>query len=213
MREVAVIGAGMTRFGKHMDRSMKDLAREAIEAALHSAGVAKEAVEAAAVGNAVAGLITGKNVFAVRWSCAIWASEAFRSSIRKMLAPAPPPLFIWRGCTSLPVCTTWCLVGMEKLFHPDKKRTFEAIGSAIDLEIADEFARRMSGEQSVGAGESRSVFMDLCQSCTATYGAYGTTKEQFARIAAKNHSNGSLNPHANIKRPYNGRSASGAAHR
>ncbi len=39
MRQVAVIGAGMTRFGKHVDRSMKDLAREAVEGALRSAGV------------------------------------------------------------------------------------------------------------------------------------------------------------------------------
>jgi len=39
MREVAVIGAGMTRFAKHLDRSMKDLAREAVEGALHASGV------------------------------------------------------------------------------------------------------------------------------------------------------------------------------
>ncbi|MBI3301504.1 MAG: thiolase family protein, partial [Deltaproteobacteria bacterium] len=52
MRQVAVIGAGMTRFGKHVDRSMKDLAREAVEHALRSAGVEKDAVEAATVGNA-----------------------------------------------------------------------------------------------------------------------------------------------------------------
>ena len=36
MRQVALVGAGMTRFGKHVDRSMKDLAREAIEGALQS---------------------------------------------------------------------------------------------------------------------------------------------------------------------------------
>jgi hypothetical protein len=34
MRDVAVVGAGMTRFTKHIDRSMKDLAREAVENAL-----------------------------------------------------------------------------------------------------------------------------------------------------------------------------------
>lgn len=50
MQQVAAIGAGMTRFGKHLDRSMKDLAREAVEVALHSAGIEKDAIEAAAVG-------------------------------------------------------------------------------------------------------------------------------------------------------------------
>ena len=43
-------------------------------------------------------------------------------------------------------------VGMEKLFHPDKKKTFNAIGSAIDLELADEFARQMSGNKLPGLG-------------------------------------------------------------
>ena len=39
MTDVYVLGAGMTRFGKHQEHSMKDLAREAIEGALRSAGV------------------------------------------------------------------------------------------------------------------------------------------------------------------------------
>ena len=88
-------------------------------------------------------------------------------------------------------------VGMEKLFHPDKQRTFQAIGSAIDLEQAESFAREMSGEQSAGAGQSRSVFMDYYANLARQHmQRYGTTQEQFARIAAKNHTNGSLNPHA-----------------
>jgi len=93
-------------------------------------------------------------------------------------------------------------VGMEKLFHPDKKKTFNAIGSAIDLELADEFARQMSGEQAAGAGESRSVFMDYYANLARAHMArHGTTREQFARVAAKNHTNGSLNPHAQFQTP------------
>jgi acetyl-CoA acetyltransferase len=203
MRQVAVVGAGMTRFGKHIDRSMKDLAREAIEAALRSAGAEKEAVEAAAVGNAVAGLITGQ--------------ECIRGQVvlRDMGIGGIPVINTENACASASTAfhLAWLYVasglydmvlavGMEKLFHPDKKKTFTAIGSAIDLEIADEFARQMSGEQSVGAGESRSVFMDYYANLARQHMArYGTTKEQFARIAAKNHSNGSLNPHAQFQTP------------
>ncbi len=203
MRQVAVVGAGMTRFGKHIDRSMKDLAREAVEAALRSAGVEKDAVEAAAVGNAVAGLITGQ--------------ECIRGQVvlRDMGIGGIPVINTENACASASTAfhLAWLYVasgmydmvlavGMEKLFHPDKKKTFEAIGSAIDLEIADEFARQMSGEQSAGAGESRSVFMDYYANLARQHMArYGTTKEQFARIAAKNHSNGSLNPHAQYQTP------------
>ena len=60
MRQVAIVGAGMTRFAKHLDRSMKDLTREAVDACLASSGVDKNRLEAAAVGNAMAGLLTGQ---------------------------------------------------------------------------------------------------------------------------------------------------------
>lgn len=203
MRQVAVVGAGMTRFGKHQDRSMKDLAREAVEHALRTAGIEKETIEAAAVGNAVAGLITGQ--------------ECIRGQVvlREMGIGGIPVINTENACASSSTAfhlawlyvasgmyDTVLAVGMEKLFHPDKKRTFEAIGSAIDLELADEFARQMSGEQAAGAGESRSVFMDYYANLARTHMArYGTTREQFARIAAKNHTNGSLNPHAQFQTP------------
>jgi len=203
MRQVAVIGAGMTRFGKHVDRSMKDLAREAVEGALRSAGVKKDAIEAAAVGNAVAGLITGQ--------------ECVRGQVvlREMGIGGIPVINTENACASASTAfhLAWLYVasgmydvvlavGMEKLFHPDKKRTFEAIGSGIDVELADEFARQMSGEQSAGAGEARSVFMDYYANLARQHMTrYGTTREQFARIAAKNHTNGSLNPHAQYQTP------------
>jgi acetyl-CoA acetyltransferase len=203
MREVAVVGAGMTRFGKHQDRSMKDLAREAVENALRSAQVEQGAIEAAAVGNAVAGLITGQ--------------ECIRGQVvlREMGIGGIPVINTENACASSSTAfhiawlyvasgmyDTVLAVGMEKLFHPDKKRTFTAIGSAIDLELGDEFARQMSGEQSSGAGESRSVFMDYYANLARQHMArYGTTREQFAQIAAKNHTNGSLNPHAQFQTP------------
>ncbi len=198
MRQVAVVGAGMTRFGKHMDRSMKDLAREAIENALQAAGVEKNAIEAAAVGNAVAGLITGQ--------------ECIRGQVvlRELGIGGIPVINTENACASSSTAfhLAWLYVasgmydmvlalGMEKLFHADKKRTFQAIGSAIDVEQAESFAREMSGEQSAGAGKSRSVFMDYYANLARQHmDRYGTTQEQFARIAAKNHTNGSLNPHA-----------------
>ena len=62
MRDVAIIGAGMTNFGKFLDRSMKDLAAEAVNGALDSGGVDKSKLEVAVVGNATAGLITGQEM-------------------------------------------------------------------------------------------------------------------------------------------------------
>lgn len=38
MREVAVVGVGMTKFGKYLDKGIKDLVRECVEEALGDAG-------------------------------------------------------------------------------------------------------------------------------------------------------------------------------
>ena len=208
MREVAVIGAGMTRFGKHMDRGMKDLAREAIEGALNSSGVDKNTLEAVAVGNAMAGLITGQ--------------ECIRGQVvlREMGIGGVPVINTENACASAATAfhIAWLYVasgmydmvlalGMEKLFHEDKGKSFAAIGSAIDVELMQQTLEKMktatkdaSGE--AGAGKSRSMFMDFYAEFARDHmRKYGTTKEHYAKIAAKNHTNGSLNPHAQFQTP------------
>jgi len=60
MRDVYIIGAGMTPFGKHMDKNMKTLAAEAVNASLQHAGLTKEVIQTAVVGNAYQGIVTGQ---------------------------------------------------------------------------------------------------------------------------------------------------------
>jgi acetyl-CoA acyltransferase len=205
MRDVAVIGAGMTRFGKFLERSMKDLAREAVQEALKTAGVEQQALEAALVGNAMAGLISGQ--------------ECIRGQVvlREMGIGGIPVVNTENACASSATAfhLAWLYVasglydivlalGMEKLYHEDKKRSFQAIGSAVDVEFMQQLIAAMKsqskpeGEGKPGEpGKSRSMFMDFyAMFARAHMEKYGTTKEQFAKIAVKNHYNGSLNPHA-----------------
>ena len=68
MRHVFIIGVGMTQFGKHMDRSLRDLGREACINALRDAGINPKKIEAGYCGNALAPAIqgetgVGQNVF------------------------------------------------------------------------------------------------------------------------------------------------------
>src|SRR5512139_166779 len=55
-----VAGVGMTRFGKMLDRGLKSIGAEAVEAAIKYAGITGADIEAAFVGNAAAGLVTGQ---------------------------------------------------------------------------------------------------------------------------------------------------------
>ncbi|MCI0783110.1 MAG: thiolase family protein [Chloroflexi bacterium] len=216
MRDVAIIGAGMTDFGKFLDRGMKDLAREAVQGALDSAGIDKSKLETAVVGNATAGLITGQEM--IRGQVAL----------RDMGIGGIPIINTENACasssTAFHVAWTYVAsgmydvalaVGMEKLYHEDKTRSFKAIGSAVDIEwlqqmqeaaaAAKEAKAKDQDNPSVaeGAGEKRSMFMDFYAAFARSHmERYGTTKEQFARIAVKNHYHGSLNPHAQYREVY-----------
>ena len=55
-----IAGVGMTTFGKHMDRGLKSLGAEAVQAALADAGIEGKDLDAAYVGNASAGVVTGQ---------------------------------------------------------------------------------------------------------------------------------------------------------
>jgi len=211
MRDVAVIGAGMTNFGKFLDRSMKDLAAEAVKGALDSAGIDKSKLEAAVVGNATAGLITGQ--------------EMIRGQVvlREIDIGGIPIINTENACASSSTAfhLAWLYiasgmydvalaVGMEKLYHEDKRRSFQAIGAAVDVEWVQVRMKKDGdgdgGEQPApdeGAGEKRSMFMDFYAAFARQHmQRYGRTKEQFGRVAVKNHFHGSLNPHAQYREVY-----------
>ena len=57
-----VAGVGMSKFGKHLDKTLKGLAGEAIQMALRDAGLNKSDIQAAWMGNAAAGVVTGQEM-------------------------------------------------------------------------------------------------------------------------------------------------------
>ncbi|HZP41796.1 MAG TPA: thiolase family protein [Candidatus Binatia bacterium] len=189
MRDVAILGVGMTRFGKFLERSLKELAREAVDAALASAGLGREAVQAAVVGNAMAGLMSGQ--------------ECVRGQVvlREIGIGGIPVVNTENACasssTALHLGWLWVasglhdvvlVLGMEKLFHADKQRSFRALAGAADVDAIAAYP------------ETRSMFMDYYADLTRAHmRRFGTTPEQFAAVAVKNHWHGSLNPNAQYR--------------
>jgi acetyl-CoA acetyltransferase len=199
----------MTRFGKYIDRGLKDLSREAVDAALQRGGMDKSRIEAAVVGNAMAGLIVGQ--------------ECIRGQVvlREMGIGGIPVINTENACASSStafhlawlyvasgMCDVALALGMEKLYHEDKRRSYQAIGAAVDVEVVRQIMAQLAAAPKKeggggGAGESRSMFMDLYAMAARSHmRRYGTTKEQFGRVAVKNHYHGSLNPHAQYRERY-----------
>ena len=199
MRPVRVLGVGMTRFGKFLDRGLKSLGREAVEASLADAGVAASGIEAAYVGNAVAGLITGQETIrgqVVLNAMGIGGIPVF--NVDNACASASSALHLaWLAIASGQHECVLAL-GVEKMTHPDKRRTFDAISSGLDVEAAAEEAE--SHGVGSGAGETRSVFMDYyANSIRAYMSRYGLTRRHIAEVSAKNHRHASMNPYAQYR--------------
>ena len=205
MRDVAIIGVGMTRFGKMPDKSIKDLVREAVTDALSDCRLEIPDIEAAYVGSAAAGLMTGQEQIRAQVTLSAMGIEGI------------PMYNIENACASSSTAfsTAWTavgaglydcalVVGFEKLYDADKKKSFAALGSAVDVELVkkflEDFAKSQKSKEKIlseGAGEKKSIFMDMYAYYTRMYmERYNLTQEHFAKIAVKSHKNGAKNPHA-----------------
>ena len=63
MRDVAVIGVGMTKIGKFPDRMLSAMGREAVLAAIKDAGIPPKEIQAAYSGNLLGGSLLGQRIF------------------------------------------------------------------------------------------------------------------------------------------------------
>ena len=204
-----VAGVGMTRFGKQMDKTLKRLAGEAIQLALADAGLDKSALQAAWMGNAAAGIVTGQEM--IRGQVALREMGIGRIPVVNVENACASSSTAFQQACAMVTAGLYDVVlacGSEKLFHEDKLRSLGAFTSAVDVEDPDgalNVLKRMSAEigeplDAAGAGVTRSIFMDIYAVMAKKHmKKYGSTKQHFAMVAAKNSFHGSMNPRAQFQ--------------
>ncbi|MBV1919467.1 MAG: thiolase family protein, partial [Pseudomonadales bacterium] len=62
MPNIYVVGVGMTPFGRHMDKTIKQLVANAVNDALTDAGVERQQIQEAYYGNCVQGYMDGQHM-------------------------------------------------------------------------------------------------------------------------------------------------------
>lgn len=209
MKTNAIIaGGGMTAFGKFPTRTLKDLAGEAIKAALADAGLETADIEAAYMGNAAAGTITGQVCVpgeVVLRALGIGGIPVI--NVENACATASTALNQAAAMVTAGLYDVVLAVGYEKLVHEDKARTFSVFSGAVDVSDMDGLAalvdRKMKAvglQGDVAGAASRSLFMDIyATEAVAHMKAYGTTREQLAAVPAKNSRHGAHNPRAQFR--------------
>jgi acetyl-CoA C-acetyltransferase len=178
MREVAIIGVGMNKWGELWEKSLRDVFVEAALLALDDAGVEK--VDSLVVGCMSSGLFVGQ--------------EHLSSLLADYLGQVPVPAArVESACASggLALRTGFIEVasgmsdvvlvgGVEKMTDVCGHEATYALGTAADQEYECYHGITFPGLYALMA--------------RAHMEKYGTTREQLAMVAVKNHANGSLNP-------------------
>jgi len=204
-----VAGVGMTHFGKHLETGLKAIGAEAVQLAIKDAGITLDDIQAAYVGNAAAGLVTGQ--------------ECIRGQVilRSIGMGRIPVVNVENACASGSTAVQQAAMmvsagaydivlalGAEKLYSEDRKKSFAAFSGGVDVEMVQAImaslqqkaAQEGASAGTAGAGEKRSMFMDIYAEVARSHmEKYGTTAEQFAMVSAKNSFHGSLNPRAQFR--------------
>jgi acetyl-CoA acetyltransferase len=189
MRDVYVAGTGMTLFAKQPGRSLKDLTAEAVRTALADAALDVGDVQACWFGNAVAGSITGQEMVAAQVTLRpLGLGGIPMFNVENACASASSAFHLAWQSVAAGVCDVALAVGAEKMTHPDKARSFAAIGGSIDVESVPDADAQPS---------DRSFLMDLYAEAAVAYmEATGATVQDFAEVVVKNQRHGALNPMA-----------------
>lgn len=180
MRDVAIIGIGMIKWGELWEKSLRDMCVEAALNCLNDAGA--DRVDAITIGTMSSGLFTGqehlasmipdylgmKNVPAVRVESACASGGlAVRTAFMEVAS----------GMSDYVLA-----IGVEKMTDVSGGEATYALATAADQEYEGFHGVTFPG-----------LYAMLARAHSERY---GTTREQLAQVAVKNHHNGSMNPHA-----------------
>ncbi len=205
MREVAIVGAGIIKFDKYPEKGIKDLVREPVELALKDAGIDSKKIDAAYVGSAAPGIMTGQEQIKAQVTLSAMGIDTIPMyNVENACASSSSALHLAWTSVGAGLYDCALVVGFEKLYDQDKLKSFMALGTAVDIENVDKFLADFEKKQksdvkilSKDSGKSKSIFMDMYAYYTRLYtDKFGLTQDHFVKLSVKSHKNGALNPHA-----------------
>ncbi|MGD9900459.1 MAG: beta-ketoacyl synthase N-terminal-like domain-containing protein, partial [Calditrichaceae bacterium] len=179
-REVAIIGIGYSKWGELWEQSLRDIFVEAALNAIDDAGVDK--VDSMYIGNMSGGLFNGQEHIASLM--ADYLGVAPIPSTRVESACSSGSLAVKMGYmdVALGLSDVVLVGGVEKMTDVDTDEATYALASAADQDFEVYHGITFPGLYAMMAR----MHMEK----------YGTTREQLAQVAVKNHFHGSMNPMA-----------------
>jgi len=186
MRQVAVVGIGKTAFGAFPDRDLRSLAVEAGQKALENAGAKPSQVEAFHLGNFAGPSFVGQNHLAPYVAAGMGITGIPATRFEAACASSGAAFFHAVSAVAAGLYDVLLITGVEKMTSQPTPKVTEILAGAGDL----------CGEVRAGA-----TFPALFAMIARRHMyQYGTTREQMAAVAVKNHANGAKNPLAHMRK-------------
>jgi acetyl-CoA C-acetyltransferase len=182
MREVAIVGAGMTRFGELWDLSLRDLFVEAAAEALRTAGTEK--VDSIVVGNMSGGQFVGQEHLGPLMADQLGMAGVAATRVESACASGGAALRVGFMAVASGMADVVIAAGVEKM--TDSADVTEVLATAADQEYEVYHGVTFPGLYAMIA--------------RAHMESDGTTEEDMAWVAVKNHKHGALNPKAQFRR-------------
>ena len=186
MRPVAVAAVGKTPFGAFAGRDLRSLAVEAGDKCLKNGHVSPSQVEAFYLGNFAGPSFTGQNHLAPYISNTLGIRDVPATRFEAACASGGSAFFHAFSAVAAGIYDCVLVLGVEKMTSQSTARVTEILASAGDC----------SGEMKAGS-TFPSVFAMIARRHMYQY---GTTREDLAAVAVKNHANGALNPGAHMRK-------------
>lgn len=177
---VNILGSGITKFGEHWDKGLLDLAIAAGNEALENSGLKPEAIDAVLVGNMLYSKASGQD----HLGALIAASLGIKSASSHIEAAcASGGLAIHQAVQGMlsGLYDNVIVIGVEKMTDLSTSEVSTALMGA-------------ASEEERKAGLTFPALYALM--AKAHMKKFGTTREQLASVAVKNHFHASLNPKA-----------------
>ncbi|CAI8733603.1 thiolase family protein [Pseudomonas sp. IT-P4] len=211
MEPIYIAGIAMTEFGRHPNRSLQDMALEALNGALTDARAQRSDIGAVFYAGITNGQLQGQlsipgqvvcskigiegvPIYNVENACAS-GSTAVHLAVQSLRA----------GATDVALA-----LGAEKMVVPDKMKTLSLFEAGWDVSTAEEnYATLVKMGEGVvvpaGSESDRpySKFMAIYAAmCRWHMKTYGTTQRQIAAVCAKNHNHSVHNSYSQFRKPF-----------
>ena len=181
-----MIGIGKTAFGAFADRDLRSLAVEAVENAMRDAAVAPKQVEAFYLGNFAGPSFVGQNHLAPYVGMAAGFEGIPCTRFEDACASSGSAFFQAWQSVAAGIYDVVVAAGVEKMTSQSTPRVAEILAGAGDM---------------AGEGRAGATFPALFAMIARRHmHQFGTTREQLASVAVKNHANGAKNPLAHMRK-------------